>query len=103
MKSEVNNNPATLVKISIVKKPSLYQVVVHNDDFTPMEFVVAILERFFYIDRRKATEIMLEAHMRGKAVCGVFTKEIAESKICQVIDYARINEHPLTCSMEVAQ
>lgn len=103
MKKEVyNETEISLVTKSTIKEPSFYQVIMHNDDFTPMEFVVNILERFFNADRCKATEIMLEAHMKGKAICGIYTKDIAESKITQVIDYAKINEHPLNCSMEVA-
>ena len=84
------------------KEPSFFQVIVHNDDFTPMEFVVGILEKFFYMDRREATEKMLEAHTQGKTEVGVFTKDVAETKISQVIDYARTHEHPLICSMEAA-
>jgi ATP-dependent Clp protease adaptor protein ClpS len=84
-----------------LKQPSMYQVVMHNDDFTPMEFVVAILESFFNMDRAKATQVMYEVHMTGKAVCGVFSKDIAETKSDQVMEYARRHEHPLLCSVEV--
>lgn len=83
-----------------VKKPPLYQVVLLNDDYTPMEFVVDVLERIFALDRTRATRIMLEVHTRGKGVCGVFTFEIAETKVAQVMTYARQHQHPLLCTME---
>jgi len=85
-----------------LKKPPMYKVVLLNDDFTPMEFVVHVLERFFRMDRAKATRVMLNVHMQGKGLCGVFVREIAETKVAQVNDYARSNHHPLLCSMEVA-
>jgi len=83
-----------------VKKPPLYQVVLLNDDYTPMEFVVDVLERIFALDRMRATRIMLEVHTRGKGVCGVFTYEIAETKVAQVMTYSRQHQHPLLCTME---
>lgn len=82
------------------KKPSLYRVLLLNDDFTPMEFVVHILERFFAKTREEATEIMLHVHRRGVGVCGVYTYEVAETKVAQVMDFSRTNEHPLQCTME---
>jgi ATP-dependent Clp protease adaptor protein ClpS len=85
-----------------VKRPPLYQVVLLNDDFTPMEFVVDILERFFGMDRSKATRVMLEVHTKGKGICGVFTYEIAETKVAQVIAYARQHQHPLMATLEEA-
>jgi len=85
-----------------LKKPPMYKVVLLNDDFTPMEFVVHILERFFRMDRPKATRVMLNVHTQGKGVCGVFAREIAETKVAQVNEYARSNNHPLLCTMEVA-
>ncbi|HTM63497.1 MAG TPA: ATP-dependent Clp protease adapter ClpS [Gammaproteobacteria bacterium] len=85
-----------------IEEPGLYQIVLHNDDFTTMEFVMEILEKIFFMDRRKAAEVMMEAHQGGKAVCGVFTKDIAESKIEQVSELAKKEEHPLFCSMEAA-
>jgi ATP-dependent Clp protease adaptor protein ClpS len=85
-----------------VKRPPLYQVVLLNDDFTPMEFVVDVLERIFNLDRTTATRVMLEVHTRGKGVCGVFTHEIAETKVAQVMTYARQHQHPLLCTMEEA-
>ena len=85
-----------------LKRPPLYKVMLLNDDYTPMEFVVQVLEYFFRMDREKATQIMLHVHTRGVGVCGVFTREIAETKVAQVNDYARSNQHPLLCTMEKA-
>lgn len=82
------------------KKPSMYRVLLLNDDYTPMEFVVHVLERFFNKSREAATEIMLHVHHRGVGVCGVYTYEIAETKVSQVIDFARRHQHPLQCTME---
>jgi ATP-dependent Clp protease adaptor protein ClpS len=86
-----------------VKRPSLYKVIMLNDDYTPMEFVVHVLETFFSMDREKATRVMLQVHMDGKAVCGIYTRDIAETKAAQVVDYAQQNEHPLTCEIEVVE
>ena len=82
------------------KKPSMYKVLMLNDDYTPMEFVVHVLERFFRKNREEATQIMLHVHRRGVGVCGVFTYEVAETKVTQVIDYARQHQHPLQCTLE---
>ena len=82
------------------KKPPLYQVVLLNDDFTPMEFVVEVLELVFGMDRQKATRVMLEVHTKGKGRCGVFTYEIAETKVAQVCSYARQHQHPLLSTLE---
>jgi len=82
------------------KKPSLYKVVLLNDDYTPMEFVVHVLETFFNKDFSEATQIMLHVHQKGVGVCGVYTHEVAETKVTQVIDYARRHQHPLQCTME---
>ena len=84
------------------KKPSLYKVLMLNDDYTPMEFVVHVLERFFNKTRAEATRIMLHVHQRGVGVCGVYTYEVAETKVTQVIDFARENQHPLQCTLEKA-
>ena len=83
-----------------LKKPPLYKVMILNDDYTPMEFVVQVLEIFFRMDREKATRIMLHVHTRGVGVCGVYTREIAETKVQQVNNYSRNNQHPLLCTME---
>ena len=82
------------------KKPSLYRVLILNDDYTPMEFVVHVLERFFQKDREAATRIMLHVHNHGVGECGVYTFEVAETKVSQVMDFARQNQHPLQCVME---
>jgi ATP-dependent Clp protease adaptor protein ClpS len=82
------------------KKPSMYKVLLLNDDYTPMEFVVHILERFFNKTRQESTDIMLHVHRRGVGVCGIFTYEVAETKVAQVMDFARANEQPLQCTME---
>ncbi|OLP60032.1 ATP-dependent Clp protease adapter ClpS [Xaviernesmea oryzae] len=82
------------------KKPSLYRVLLLNDDYTPMEFVIHILERFFQKDLEEATKIMLHVHHHGVGECGVFTYEVAETKVMQVMDFARQHQHPLQCVME---
>ncbi len=82
------------------KKPSMYKVLLLNDDYTPMEFVVHILERFFNKNRQEATDIMLHVHRRGVGICGIYTYEVAETKVAQVMDFARANEQPLQCTME---
>jgi ATP-dependent Clp protease adaptor protein ClpS len=82
------------------KKPSMYKVLMLNDDYTPMEFVVHVLERFFNKNREEATRIMLHVHQKGVGVCGVFTYEIAETKVNQVMDFARRHQHPLQCTLE---
>ncbi len=82
------------------QKPAMYRVLILNDDYTPMEFVVYVLEQFFNKSRDQATQIMLHVHQHGVGVCGVFTYEVAETKVAQVIDAARRHQHPLQCTME---
>ena len=82
------------------RKPAMYKVLMLNDDYTPMEFVVHVLERIFQKTREEATRIMLHVHRRGVGVCGVFTYEVAETKVTQVMDLARQNQHPLQCTIE---
>lgn len=84
----------------VTKKPSMYKVLLLNDDYTPMEFVIHILEQFFTKTRQEATDIMLNVHRKGVGICGVYTYEIAESKVAQVMDFARANDQPLQCTME---
>ena len=84
------------------KKPSLYKVLLLNDDYTPMEFVVVVLKRFFRMDIDEATRVMLHVHQRGVGVCGIYPYEVAETKVNQVMDFARQNEHPLQCTLEKA-
>jgi len=82
------------------KKPSMYKVLLLNDDYTPMEFVVHILQRFFKMAMEEATDVMLAVHQRGVGVCGVFTYEVAETKVNQVLAFAKQHEHPLQCTLE---
>ena len=84
------------------KKPSQYKVLMLNDDYTPMEFVVLVLKRFFRMDIEQATRVMLHVHQRGVGVCGIFPYEVAETKVNQVMDFARENQHPLQCTLEKA-
>ncbi len=84
------------------KKPSMFKVLMLNDDYTPMEFVVMCLKRFFNMDLEQATRVMLHVHQKGVGVCGVFPYEIAETKVNQVMDFARQNQHPLQCTLEKA-
>lgn len=84
------------------KKPSLYKVLLLNDDYTPMEFVVMVLKRFFGMDLEQATQVMLHVHQKGVGVCGVFPFEVAETKVNQVMDFAHQNQHPLQCTLEKA-
>jgi ATP-dependent Clp protease adaptor protein ClpS len=86
-----------------LKRPPMYKVVMMNDDYTPMEFVVETLEIFFGMDREKATRVMLTVHTQGKATCGVYSRDVAETKAAQVNQYARDNEHPLLCEIEVVE
>ena len=85
-----------------VKPPRMYQVVLYNDDYTPMEFVVMLLEQLFGMSREKATQVMLHVHTRGKGVCGVFTREVAETKVARANEFSREHQHPLLCAMEEA-
>ena len=82
------------------RKPSMYKVLMLNDDYTPMEFVVDVLQNIFQKTREEATQIMLHVHQKGVGVCGVYTYEIAETKVTQTVDYARKNQHPLQCTLE---
>lgn len=89
-------------QIDAVKPPSMYKVILNNDDYTPMEFVIDVLQKFFSYDIERATQLMLRVHYQGKAICGVFTAEVAETKVVHVNRYARENEHPLLCTLEKA-
>jgi ATP-dependent Clp protease adaptor protein ClpS len=98
-----NDAPNTGVVVKArpkTRKPAMYKVLMLNDDYTPMEFVVHVLERFFQKSREEATRIMLHVHRRGVGVCGVYTYEVAETKVTQVMDLARQNQHPLQCTIE---
>ncbi len=85
-----------------LKKPPMYKVVMLNDDYTPMEFVIMVLEKLFRLDHEKAVQVMLNVHQKGKGICGVYPHEIAQTKVAQVLELARQNEHPLQCTMEAA-
>ena len=96
-----SNNTGTIIEEKIeVKKPSFYQVLIMNDDYTPMEFVILVLERFFKKSRAEATQIMLHVHQKGMGVCGLYPYEVAETKVVQVMDFAKKNQHHLQCAME---
>ncbi|MBJ3776466.1 ATP-dependent Clp protease adapter ClpS [Acuticoccus sp. 2012] len=98
-----NNDPGTLVITRPkpkTKRPNMYRVLLLNDDYTPMEFVVHVLERFFQKSREEATRVMLHVHHHGVGECGVYTYEVAETKVTQVMDFARKHQHPLQCVME---
>lgn len=102
-KKHLNNDGLALEEARPkLKKPQMYKVVLLNDDYTPMEFVVEVLEKFFSMNREKATHIMLHVHTRGKGVCGVYTRDIAETKVTLVNEYSQEHQHPLLCAMEVA-
>ena len=85
-----------------VEPPRSYQVVMLNDDYTPMDFVVTVLQSFFSMDMDKATQVMLHVHTRGRGICGVYSREVAETKVAQVNEFSRMNQHPLLCTMERA-
>ena len=85
-----------------LKRPTMYRVILLNDDYTPMDFVVEVLEKFFRMNREKATRVMLQVHTQGRGECGIFTRDVAETKVATVNQYARDNHHPLLCDMEPA-
>ena len=99
---DYESNFSSLVKLEEpkLKKPSLYRVILLNDDYTPMEFVIYVLQTFFSYDKEKATQIMLAVHTKGKGVCGIYTKEVAETKSNQINNFAKQNEHPLVSDIE---
>ncbi|SEP71535.1 ATP-dependent Clp protease adaptor protein ClpS [Ectothiorhodospira magna] len=103
-KHKHQSNPGLVVEPARpqLQQPPQYKVMLLNDDYTPMEFVVQVLEVFFAMDREKATRVMLHVHTRGKGVCGIYTRDIAETKVAQVNDYSREHQHPLLCAMEEA-
>jgi ATP-dependent Clp protease adaptor protein ClpS len=102
---ELNNNGVGSTAVETakpkLKKPPMYRVIINNDDYTPMEFVVHVLENFFSMDRAKATRIMMDVHNSGKGICGLYPRDIAETKTLQVNNYSKKHNHPLLCSMEV--
>ncbi len=86
-----------------LQQPPKYKVIMLNDDFTPMEFVVEVLMFFFHMDMEKASQVMMDVHLQGRGICGIFTKDVAETKVALVVDFARENEHPLMCNVEVVE
>ncbi len=99
--TERGDRLAVLVKLTVkTKKPSLYRVLLHNDDYTPMEFVVEVLQTFFRKGQDEATQIMMHVHQRGVGVCGIYPYDVAETKVVQVTKRARENQHPLQCTLE---
>ena len=96
----VERKTAESKTLPALKEPRKYRVVLLNDDYTPMDFVVSILKQFFHFNEEVATQVMLQVHMQGRGVCGTFTRDVAETKVLLVNDYARTNQHPLLCSME---
>ncbi|MCP0912925.1 MULTISPECIES: ATP-dependent Clp protease adapter ClpS [Legionella] len=96
----VERKVAEAKALPALKQPRKYKVILLNDDYTPMDFVVDVLKRFFHLNEELAVQIMLQVHLQGRGVCGVFTRDIAETKVVLVNDYARQNDHPLLCSME---
>ena len=96
---ERRSGALTLTRVR-TKKPSMYKVLMLNDDYTPMEFVVDVLQHIFQKNREEATQIMLHVHQKGVGICGVYTYEVAETKVTQTVDYARKNQHPLQCTLE---
>jgi ATP-dependent Clp protease adaptor protein ClpS len=101
-KKTVSQNPDMVLEPLRVesKPPQMYTVYLLNDDYTPMDFVVEVLRRFFFMNSELANQIMLQVHEKGKGVCGLYTRDIAETKVVQVNEYSRRNQHPLLCSME---
>ncbi|AGH81788.1 ATP-dependent Clp protease adaptor protein ClpS [Psychromonas sp. CNPT3] len=98
---QTGNSPAVLDKLETkLQPPAMYNVLLHNDDYTPMDFVIDVLQRFFQLSTDKATQIMLDVHYHDIGICGTFSAEIAETKVMQVMNYAQENEHPLRCSMQ---
>jgi ATP-dependent Clp protease adaptor protein ClpS len=101
-KSTQTGNDSATIEFQETKlmPPSMYNVLLHNDDYSPMDFVIDVLQRFFRLDHEAATEVMLNVHYKGIGVCGTFTAEVAETKVMQVLLYAKENQHPLKCTME---
>ena len=100
MARQHQENPVIEAKRAKLAPPPMYKVVLLNDDFTPMDFVVLVLQRFFSMNREQATQIMLKVHMEGRGVCGIYPRDVAATKVEQVATFARDNQHPLACVME---
>ncbi|WP_137937787.1 ATP-dependent Clp protease adapter ClpS [Chitinivorax sp. B] len=100
MSTQLNDDSLLAPEKSKLKPPAMYKVVLLNDDYTPMEFVVLILQQFFHMGREQATRVMLKVHTEGRGICGIFPKDIAATKVDQVLECAREHQHPLQCVME---
>lgn len=100
MATRTDRTTALKAEAAKTKPPPMFQVVMHNDDFTPMEFVVEVLQKFFALTRDRATQVMLRVHTEGRGICGIFPRDVAATKVDQVMNYAREHQHPLHCSME---
>ena len=99
----LNGDLATAAIKPKLKQPPRYKVIMLNDDFTPMEFVVEVLMFYFHMDMERASQVMMDVHLQGHGLCGIFTKDVAETKVALVVDFARENEHPLMCKIEEAE
>jgi ATP-dependent Clp protease adaptor protein ClpS len=100
MATRIERSTGTQAEAAKTKPPPMFQVVMHNDDFTPMEFVIEVLQKFFGLNRERSTQIMLKVHTEGRGICGIFPRDVAATKVDQVMNYAREHQHPLHCSME---
>ncbi|MEW9900305.1 ATP-dependent Clp protease adapter ClpS [Chitinivorax sp. PXF-14] len=100
MSTQFNNESVLSPDKQKLKPPSMYKVVLLNDDYTPMEFVVVVLQQFFHLGREQATRVMLKVHTEGRGICGVYPRDIAATKVDQVLEFARQHHHPLQCVME---
>ena len=100
MGTQPHSEQALAAKIDKLAPPPMYKVVLINDDYTPMDFVVSVLQEIFHMNRERATQTMLKVHNEGRAVCGIYTRDVAETKVEQVREFAKANQHPLQCVME---
>ena len=100
MSNQHDSNTILAPERAVTKPPGMYKVILFNDDFTTMEFVIEVLQRFFAVNSERAQQLMLKIHNEGSAVCGVYTRDVAETRVTQVTQYAQQNGHPLRCSME---
>ncbi|MFA6971524.1 MAG: ATP-dependent Clp protease adapter ClpS [Gallionella sp.] len=100
MSKEHDNSTVLAPERAITKPPGMYKVILFNDDYTTMEFVIEVLQRFFAINSERAQQLMLQIHNQGSAVCGIYTRDVAETKVAQVTEFAQQHEHPLRCGME---
>ncbi|HCJ51757.1 MAG: ATP-dependent Clp protease adapter ClpS [Gallionellales bacterium CG_4_10_14_3_um_filter_54_96] len=100
MPTQPHDNTALAPERAAIKPPGMFKVILYNDDYTTMEFVIEVLQRFFAINRERALQLMLKVHNEGSAVCGIYTRDVAETKVVQVTEFAQLHGHPLRCGME---